>query len=479
MNTPVTSNNHQRLDSNQADPTLIDVGVTRALARKAVYLTAADVDKRAWTMARHCLLDWFGVTLAGANEPCARIVTEEAMAQSGSMESSLVAPKSARLHPALAALANGTAAHALDYDDVLYALHGHATAAIAPAVVALAEARGRSLEQTMLALIAGVEVAAQAATYVGGEHYSIGWHSTSTLGGLGAAAGAALIVGLDETQTAHAIGLAVTQSAGMRSMFGTMAKPLHAGRAARTGVEAALLVERGFETRDDALECEQGLADVMHGTPHDKRHDLATLGRRSGGLHIEDSLFKYHASCFETHATIEACNELKVTAALEPSTITDVTIRVRKANLKICNIENPVTGLQAKFSLRQTAAMALAGIDTGDIASFSDRGCDDPAIKTLMTRIVVRADDSLRRAQVVVNIKRNAASPGTDSETIKKFYDASVAETDLDLQETRLVKKFDRLATAAGTGAERIKHLLLRQEPSATNLADLVAHLAN
>jgi 2-methylcitrate dehydratase PrpD len=214
--------------------------------------------------ARHCLLDWLGVTLAGAGYPVSRIVREEAADEGGRGEAAVFATK-VRLPVAQAALVNGTASHALDYDDVIEAMWGHPTVGVAPVVLALGERLDADAGAVLAAFVAGVEVSSRLGVMMGATHYGQGWHATGTLGAFGAAAAASRLLGIDTEQTAHALGIVATQASGLKAMFGTMGKPLHAGHAASVGLRAASLARRGFIARTDAIECPQGFADAHGG----------------------------------------------------------------------------------------------------------------------------------------------------------------------------------------------------------------------
>ena len=229
--------------------------LTAKLARHIVGYRSAGLDRAALTVAKQCVLDWYGVTLAGSNEPVARILREE-IATSAQGPSS-IAGFNLRCSPVDAALINGATSHALDYDDV-HPLIGHPTAAVLPAVLSIAEAKGRSGMDVLRAFIAGYEAAGFVGSLVMRSHYERGFHSTATVGSFGAAAAAGLLLDLDEAQMAVAFGLAGTQAAGLKSMFGTMAKPFHAGRAAANGVLAARLAARGFTANPGVLEVAQG-----------------------------------------------------------------------------------------------------------------------------------------------------------------------------------------------------------------------------
>lgn len=272
-------------------------GVTRALANYSSGLRFDDIPAEVRTVVRHCLLDWLGVTLAGSREDAARIVREEAMEQGGAPQATLIGAGQ-RTSIGQAALVNGTASHALDYDDVHFAFLGHPTVTVVPALLAVAERDGRGGRDFLTAFVAGVEIGSRVGEYVTEAHYARGHHATGTLGAFSAAAGTARLLGLDAETSATALGIAATQAAALKSMFGTMCKPLHAGKAAANGQYAALLAKRGFSSRADAIECSQGFADTQ--SPVTETDGvLDGFGER---FHTRNVLFKYHAACYGTHS---------------------------------------------------------------------------------------------------------------------------------------------------------------------------------
>src|SRR5262249_22908801 len=202
-----------------------------------------------------------------------------------------------RLPPLAAALANGTASHALDYDDVNSAMMGHPTVAILAALLALAESRGSRGCDVVEAFVAGYEAQCRIAQAVGHNPYQRGFHATGTIGTFGAAAACARLLNLDPDQTAIALGIGATQAAGLKAMFGTMSKPLHAGKACANGLLAARLAARGFTANPAAVEAEQGFAEVSGG-----RGDLdRALREPDGGWYLRGNLFRYHATRLAAH----------------------------------------------------------------------------------------------------------------------------------------------------------------------------------
>jgi hypothetical protein len=199
-------------------------GLTQALAERISATRWDDLPAAAQTVAKQCLLDFIGVALAGAREPLAEILNADAAELGGHPQAGLIG-RGRRGNVEQAALINGAAGHAHDYDDVHMAMNGHPTVPVAPAVFALAEHHHKGAKDLLAAFAAGVDTECIIGRYLGASHYAEGWHATGTLGSFGAAAAAANLLGLDAETTARALGIAGTQAAGLKSQFGTMCKP--------------------------------------------------------------------------------------------------------------------------------------------------------------------------------------------------------------------------------------------------------------
>src|SRR5579883_875101 len=306
--------------------------VTAALASRAAALRPETLPAEIRLLVRQCLLDWLAVTIAGAQEELTRILVAEAEEQGGRPVASLIG-RALRTSTQQAALVNGAASHALDYDDVNMTMGGHPTAPVMPAVLALAESRGASGADLITAFVAGYETACRVGALVAPGHYARGFHATATAGSFGAAAGCARLLGLDAATTAVALGIAGTQAAGLKSMFGTMCKPLHAGKAAQNGLLAARLAARGFSSRPDVLECVQGFA-ATHGPDY---HPEAALGAAPGGWYLRGNLFKYHAACYLTHAPIECARAVARRPGFAADQVREIVLRVDRGADKVCN----------------------------------------------------------------------------------------------------------------------------------------------
>ena len=421
--------------------------LTRTLTAQASAVAYEALPDPARTLARQCILDYYGVALAGAADPLVRILLDEAMDAGRALQASVIAD-TVRLPIAAAALVNGAAGHALDYDDVNLAMPGHVTVAILPALLALAEHRKSSGREVIAAFVAGYETACRIGSALRPGHYERGFHATGTVGALGAATACAHLLGLDAEATARALGIAGTQAAGLKSQFGTMCKPFHAGKASQNGLLAARLAARGFSSRTDLVECLQGFA-ATHGPDFDPE---AALAAPPHGFHIYRNLFKYHAACYMTHAAIECGRELREEHGIGPEAIADITLSVNRGSDRICNIPAPTNGLEAKFSLRQTAAMALSGIDTASLGAYSEETATDPALVSLRERVNLDFRDDLpdAAAELAVTLR--------DGRAARAQFDAGIASGDIAQQGVRLAAKFDTLAEPV-LGAARTREL--------------------
>jgi 2-methylcitrate dehydratase PrpD len=439
------------------------------LARWSSQAGANSVSASARRWARHALLDWFGVTIAGAREPLADILAQE-FSTGGKTTSTLVARGvKAPVHDA--ALVNGAVSHALDFDDVNRMMHGHPTVPVAAAVLALGESMGASGRDVLLAFIAGYEVECQLGEMAGDQHYEKGFHATGTFGTFGAAAGAAHLLGLDAEKTATALGIAASQASGLKLNFGTMTKPLHAGKAACNGLIAARLAARGFTARGDAIEAPQGFAATQAPgfTAASVRPDA------NAPFAVEQNLFKYHAACYLTHSSIEAIRQLQREHGVTLDQMKGMTLHVDPGHLKVCNIPEPKSGLEIKFSIRHLAGMALDGADTAALDTYSESNALDARYVAARERIQLETHptppEARHGAAIVIELK--------DGRTLKAEHNVGVPAKDVDQQEQKLVAKFRALADPV-IGKERSREaerllLSLDEQPDLKALMRAVA----
>jgi len=363
-----------------------------ALCGFARDLTWAVVPQDTRDVLRLSLLDWVSVASAGVEEPVSVAVRDMVLAEGG-VGRSYVFGTEARMPARAAALSNGTTSHALDYDDTHFLHIGHPSVAVFPATLAVAEQVGATGQEFLEAALVAFESSCRIGAWLGRDHYEAGFHMTATAGCFGATLGVARLLGLDQVQMRAAIGLASTRASGLKAQFGSMGKPYNAGMAAAGGVEAALLAAGGMTSDRD------GLASFAAG------HAGADVQGAFDGLGqvfvTEAVSHKFHACCHGIHATLEALALIEV----EASEVTAVTVTVHPRWLKVCNKPAPDTGLEAKFSYRMCVAMALAGVDTGALSSYSDANCADEVLCGLRDLVRVEGDADLAdgAARVVVS----------------------------------------------------------------------------
>jgi len=418
-----------------------EIALTDRLAEFVARLELDQVPEAARAVARNCMMDVIGSALVGVPEPAScgvfGLVRDE-----GSAPVATVFGAGFQTSAAAAALANGTSAHALDFDDVSPPMRGHPSVVCAPPALALAESLGRSGAETLLAYIAGMEVTVCLAYAVGRTHYDTGWHSTGTLGAIGAAAAAAKILRLDAERTRTALAIAASMSSGLRCNFGTMTKPLHAGHAARNGVTAAQLAAREFTANPAALEAPLGFIDLYTDSP-----DLETAVSRLGlewfllspGINL-----KRHPCCYGAHHAIDALLALRERHDIRATDIEAIDVLVAPQGLAAVIHDRPRTGLEGKFSIPYT--MAAAVVDGAvSLAAFTDAQVLRPELQSLLRRVHCREAEGRpssvempRYAEVTVSLRDgskvservthprgSAAVPMSPAELQAKFRDCA------------------------------------------------------
>ncbi len=429
------------------------IAVTGEIAKRAAALAWRDLPDDLVERTKQCLLDWFAVTVAGAQDELTNILVHEAMEDGAKGPASLVGRSETTL-PSTAALINGAASHALDYDDVNFAMGGHPTVTVVPALLALGEQIKASGRLFVESFVAGYETSGRVGRLVAPSHYQKGFHSTGTVGSFSATAAAGRMLGLTQDQLAIAFGIAATQAAGLKSNFGTMCKPLHAGTASEHGLRAARLAARGFTARGDSLECDQGFASSQS----DHLSIDAALGEPPQGWHLRNNLFKYHAACYLTHAPIECAKEIRLRSNFPPERVKKILLRIDAGADKVCNIENPTTGLEAKFSLRQTVAMALTGIDTANLDSYNEAVTQEPRIKALRDKMAIDFKPHWEHSLAEMAIELD------DGTTLEARHDSGIPWADVARQRHAIETKFDSLVTPVlgAAGARRLRDVIDR-----------------
>ena len=340
------------------------------------------------------LQDWIAVALAGVDEPVG-LALRNMLLNEGGIGAAYVFGAGVKMPARSAALANGTTSHALDYDDTHFLHIGHPSVVIFSAALAVAEHVDASGRAFLEAALLGFESSCRIGHWLGRAHYDAGFHMTATAGCFGAALAAARLLGADQGQMNNALGLASTRSSGLKAQFGSMGKPYNAGLAAANGVEAALLAVGGMSTDGRGITSfAEGHAGMMDETA------LTGLGKE---FVTESISHKFHACCHGTHAALEALAKLDV----EAREVIEVLISVNPRWLSVCNQQTPSSGLEAKFSYRMCAAMAMAGLDTGVLSTFIDPHYENAKLCALRDLVQVQGDADLTDGMARVLVTRH------------------------------------------------------------------------
>ena len=386
--------------------------IARALAS---FITSSQPPQQALDLAARAFLDTIGVSLAGSAERPAQLVRELVAEESPDGPATILGT-ARRSSAAGAALVNGTAAHALDFDDTSFGLIGHPSAPLVSATLAVGEqvrASGRTLLE---AYCVGFEIDERVGQAMNPSHYRHGWHCTSTIGSLGAAAAAARILALDTGAASRCLAIAASQASGLKANFGTMTKPLHVGLAARNGIQAALLAGRGFTASEHALDGRDGFFSAFNGDERDPAPFLERLGHRWA---IVDTGFsvKLYPSCAATHPTLDTLLDLRKQIGFTTAEVESVEIGVDAMTPTVLLYDRPRTGLEGKFSLHYCAAVALV---RGVVAleTFDDERVCDPEVQAMLPRITMRVDADLDRE----------AAPLTQAAIVVRLRDGRVIE---------------------------------------------------
>src|SRR3954470_13395882 len=429
--------------------------------------------------AKMAILDTVGVTLAGAGEACAQIV--ERVLATGATNiggECLIFGTDRRAAPLDAALINGTASHALDFDDVSNSLGGHPSAPILPALFTLAETLDCDGRAFITAYVAGFETETRIGRGVHFHHYEKGWHPTATLGVFGATAACCHLMGLDAARAAQALAIAASLASGIKANFGTMTKPLHVGHTARNGLFAAMLARDGFTANPGALEHKQGFLLVFNGAGNfDAEAILKDWGQPYDIVHPGLAI-KQHPCCGSTHPAIDAMLLLRAEHEIRPERIARVDSWTHPRRLAHTDRPDPQSGLEAKFSVQYCLARALlhGGIM---LEHFEGEAFRDPAAQALMRRVHAAPHPETGSASEE-HLGAEVRIAFEDGKTIAQRFGAALARgPDNPLPEDALAAKFADCAARALPPAqvERLQRLLLQLD-EAPSLRAVTAAIA-
>jgi len=356
--------------------------LTKSLGQFVADLSPNRLPEDAARIARMGFIDCIGTMIAGRQEDSVRIMTETLAPGDGPATLTFGDRKAPAPE---AAWINGTAAHALDYDDV--ALRGHPSTVLVPAILAEAEHLNASGADMITAYVAGYETWAECFRRDNGLLHQKGWHPTGLYGAVGAAAACAKLRKLDAEKSAIAIALGASQAAGLMSNFGTMTKPFHAGKSAHAGIMAARLAEAGFTANTDALEHPQGFLHAISPTGSEDRSSDCKAGVEwailSQGLGI-----KKYPTCYCTHRAIDGMLDLVANSPIKADQVDKITVNISDYFATVLRNHQPDTGLAAKFSMEFCMASGIVAGRVG-LRELTDGFVQRPDIQALMRKVEV------------------------------------------------------------------------------------------
>jgi 2-methylcitrate dehydratase PrpD len=362
--------------------------LTQDLGRFVAGLRFENLPHEAVAVARTGFIDTIATMIAGAHDPAPQLL-RRGLAPPGGPASLYFSGATAAAPEA--AWINGTAGHALDFDDV--GCRGHLSTVLVPAIVAEAETLGLGGREMFAAYVAGYETWAELSERDPGHHHVKGWHPTGIFGAIAAAAACASLRRLAPEQVTMALALAASQAGGIMANFGTMTKPFHAGRAAHAGVVSARLGELGFTAAPDALEHPQGfLSAVSPDGRVERERPAATLGREWQIMRQGLSIKKYPA-CYCTHRALDAMLDLLAKRPLKPAEIARITVEISKTHALILRNHLPQTGLEAKFSMEFAMAAAVVS-RRASLPEYTDEFVRRPEVQDMMRRVAIVTNEN-------------------------------------------------------------------------------------
>ena len=408
---------------------------THALASYIVSNRWQDIPDDVRHEAKRAILNFVGCAIGGSPHPAVTTAIRALGPFSGERTASVLG-RSERLDPLHASLMNGISSHVEDYDDTTPKNYSHTSSPVASALFAYASVTGVRGRDFVEAFVLGFEAASRAGNAVYPSHYDVGWHMTGTIGVFGAAAAIGKLIGLSAEQMVWALGLAATQSAGLREMFGSMGKAFHPGRSAQNGYAAALLAQAGFTAGERGIEGPRGFAHVLAAS-----RDLSKITARLGAdFDLRENTYKPFPCGIVNHPTIDGAIQIHDEERPDPASIAAVRLRVAPLVLDLCNQQDITRGLQGKFSVYHGAAVGLVRGKAG-LREYTDEAVNDPAIKRVrelttavgdatitedQSRIEVELKDGRRLARFVEQSLGNIHRPLSDKQLEDKFRDQAV-----------------------------------------------------
>ena len=403
---------------------------TRTLANYIVSARFADIPDDVRHEAKRSILNVLGCAIGGSPHPAVDLAIRALGPFSGERTAAVIG-RAERLDPLHASLMNGISSHVKDYDDTTPKNYSHTSSPVSSALFAYASANHVRGREFLEAFVLGFEAASRVGNVVYPAHYDVGWHMTGTIGVFGAAAAVGKLMGLSAQEMVWALGLAATQSAGLREMFGSMGKAFHPGRSAQNGYSAALLARAGFTSGERGIEGPRGFAHVLAAS-----RDLSKITTRLGvDFDLRENTYKPFPCGIVNHPTIDGAIQIHHEHHPDPSSIVAVRLRVAPLVLDLCNQQNITRGLQGKFSVYHGAAVGLVR-GKGGLREYTDDAVNDPQIKRVRESAAAVGDPAITEDQAHIDVELN------DGRRLTKFVEQSLGNIHRPLTDKQLEDKF-------------------------------------
>ena len=416
--------------------------VTKTLAQFVVDSRYDAISEKVRHEARRSVLNWLGCAVGASRHAGIDIALAALAGFSGPAQASVLG-RGERLDIMHAALLNGISSHMFDFDDTHLKTVIHPSGPVASALLALAEYKPMSGADFLHAFILGVEVECRIGNAVYPSHYDVGWHITGTAGVFGAAAAVGRALKLNVQQMTWALGIAATQSSGLREMFGTMCKPFHPGRAAQNGMTAAFLASKNFTSSERGIEAPRGFANVL-ATARNYDEITENLGNT---WEVALNTYKPFACGIVIHPIIDGCVQLRNEHQLKAVDIESIALKVHPLVLELTGKKTPQVGLEGKFSVFHSAAVAIIHGEGGEDV-YSDACVRDPQVIALRDKVSAAVDKSVHEDAVFITIKLK------DGRTLEKHVEHAIGSLARPMSDADLEAKFRKFAQGILSNAQ-------------------------
>jgi 2-methylcitrate dehydratase PrpD len=431
----------------------VNTSVTQELAEFLAETEPKDIPEEAREAAKLCVLDLLGSVLVGYTSAIGIRTAAFVREMGGAPEATLFGQR-LKTPVISAAFANGTAGHCSEIDDYHgtdSSIAGHIGAVVVPSTLAIGELVRRGGQHILEAIILGYETSVRISRVLGPSHYRLGWHSTSTIGTFAGAAAAGRVLELDKDKMVNALGLGGEEASGFIECFSSDAKPLHAGRAARSGTQAAVLAHRGFTGSRAILEGKNGFCRLTSLEFHPEE-----IHRFQGGEYaiLSNSFKIYSCACFDA---VDVALKTIIEHDIKPEDVEEVVIGTTSVFAANQTNIDPRTVTAAKTSTEYCVAVAVLDRQVS-IEQFSSERLWDPAVREVMKKVKVRADEEVERlvglghysAKALIRTRRGARYDGFIQDT-KGYFRNPLSKADLQSKFKRLTSR--ALASDRADGA--------------------------